>query len=91
MVKMLQQHIFLFSDAYDFLFEQLVVKELAYLETDLGILIRIKRSDPRLCGTERFSSKALFFISVKIFVIRHYHLCSVGDKDLRLRHTAVNN
>ncbi len=51
-VQMLEDHVFLLCDPLDLLFQELLIKELAHLETDLCILVRVKRCDPRLRGAK---------------------------------------
>ena len=48
MIKMLQQNIFQFADSVYLLLEDLLVKELADLESDLGILVGKEGCNPGL-------------------------------------------
>ena len=74
MIQMLQGHIFDLADPRRFFFQQILIKKFADLEADLGILVRIERSDAGFGGTEGFSSQALLLILVKQNMVGHHHL-----------------
>ena len=89
MIKVLKCYVLGLTDTCNLLFQCFLIKELAYLKTDLCIFVRIERSDSRFCGTEGLSTKALFLILVEQNMVRHYHLRSVGDQDLRCRYSTA--
>ena len=88
-IEMLKCYVFGLTDTYNFLFQCFLIKELTYLEADLCIFVRIERSDSGFCGTESLAAKTLLFILIEQNVVRHYHLCSVGDQDLRCRYSTA--
>ena len=88
---MLKKHILLCRYPYGLLFQQLIVEQLAHLEADLRVFIRIERSDAGLGGAKRLPSKPLLFIGVELLMIGHHDLRPVRHKDLRFRHASVHN
>ena len=91
MVQVLQEHILLLRDAYNLLFEKIIVKKFAHLESDLGIFVRIERSNPGFCRTERLSSQPFLLVSIKILMVGHHHLSPVGNKDFRSRDSTIHD
>ena len=88
---MLQQHVLLGHDPFRLFPQQLFVHEkLLHLEAYLGIFVRVERSDARFRRTEGFAAEALFFVLVKKYVVRHQYLSSVGNQDVWLRDTLID-
>ena len=65
MIQMLQKHILHLTDTLYLFRQQLLVEKLAYLESDLGVLIGIKGGNSGLCGSEGFSAQPFLLILVK--------------------------
>ena len=65
------------------------IEKFTYLETDLRIFVRIERCDTGFGGSERFTAQTLFLILIEKDVIRHNHLCSLRDQNLRSRNASA--
>ena len=88
-IEMLKKNILGLADTFHF-FSQFIFKEqFVYLETDLGIFIRIEGSDAGLGGSEGFAAQTLFLILIEQDMIGHYDLRPVGDHDLRRGNSPV--
>ena len=88
---MLEQNVLGLAYGFQFLFQVLIVEQLVYLETDFCIFILVEWSDTGFGGTKGFSAQTLFLILIEQDVVRHYHLCTVGNFDLRCRHSLRND
>ena len=92
MIQILQNHIFLYAYIGDLIAKILFVcEQLADLETDLCVFIRIEGRDTGLGGTEGFSSQTFLLALVKQDMIRHHNLRTVGYKNLRGRNSLLHN
>ena len=85
MVEVNKKRILDLEDSADLLAQCLFVEQLAYLETDLRILIGEERSDTGLGGTECLAAQSLLFILIKIYMVRHDYLYSVGNHELGVK------
>ena len=86
-VKVLEHDVLEGADLLRPLPENLRVKKLADLETDLGVLVRVKRRDAGLRGAKRPAAESLLFILVKQRVVRHQHVRAVRHQKVRFGHS----
>ena len=91
MIQMLQQHILGGAYALQLIPEPFLIEQLADLEADLRVFIRIKRRDAGFGGAEGLSAQSLLLILVEQDVIGHHHLRPVGHQDLRSGHASVRD
>ena len=55
-----------------------------------GKITDMLSQDARFRRTEGFAAEALFFVLVKKYVVRHQYLSSVGNQDVWLRDTLID-
>ena len=90
-IQMLKNDILLLQNPGNLVFQELLIEELADLEADLCIFIRIEGSDSGLCRTEGFLTKTLLLALVKQNVVGHHDLSTVRNQDLRSRNPFVHD
>ena len=91
MINVLKKEVLDLANACKLFLKLIGVEKIAYLKTDLSILVRIERSDTRFCRAELLVCETLFLVCVEKNVIRHHNLCPVGNKKLGLRNALGSN
>ena len=90
MVQVLIQRVFHIQNLLNLLFElRLVVIQLADLEADLRVFIRIKRCDAGFGGTKGLGGQTRFLHRIHFNMVRHHDLHTVRNHQLRLRNSAL--
>ena len=92
MVNVLQNQIFILNRVLDFLKKNIVVlQNFPHLEADFCKFIREERRNSRLRRAKFSVRQALLLIFIKQDMVRHEHLRSLRNKNVRLFHAALCN
>ena len=86
-VDMLELEVLDFHDAVDLFLQVFVVIEFADLEADLRDFVGEERCDAGMGRAERVFAEALFLVAVKVDMIGHDDVGTLGHEDLRFRDT----
>ena len=88
-VKVLKEHVLDDIDMFQPLHQPLLVKQVADLDADLGVLVGVEGGDARLGGAESGARQALLLIGVLEHMIGHQHLSPLVHDDVGSGHAAV--
>ena len=84
LVDRLEDQALVFADVGKALHQPIRFEELADLEADLLVFVRIEGGDARLGRAEAVFAEPLLFEHVEADMVGHHELCAVGHNDLRM-------
>ena len=88
-VQVLKEHVLDGQGGLQTLPQPVLVEEVAHLNADLGVLVRIEGGDAALGGAEGLAAQALLLIGVLEHVVGHENLGPLGDDQVGGGHSLI--